>query len=399
MGRNRIKHRIVNFNTMLINVARYIFIATSLLVAAQVSDPSQHDDVRAPEEKRLTILFAGDIMQHGPQITAAWVDSTHTYDYTSCFQYVAPIITKSDIAIANLEVTLAGAPFTGYPQFSAPDQLAAAVKNAGFDILATANNHSCDRGDAGLIRTIKVLDSIGMKRTGTFLDSTDYRNNNPLIISQNDISMALLNYTYGTNGLSFNYPAMVNLIDEEKIIHDLQYTKSLKPDFIIVFFHWGNEYQITPDSIQKQLAMLTREHGADAVIGSHPHVIQPIEYYQSDDTTGRNHLVVYSLGNYVSNQRDRYRDGGVMVSFTLLKTWNRTTIIDPEYHLTWVHTPTENNKKQYYILPVNMPNADTTIASWIGNSDVFKMTTFIDDSRKHLNEWSNAIREAAYTPN
>ncbi len=383
---------------MSLSVARYIFIATTLLVAAQVSNPSQLEDVKAPEDKRLTILFAGDIMQHGPQITAAWIDSSQTYDYTSCFQYVAPIIKKSDVAIANLEVTLAGAPYTGYPQFSAPDQLAAALKNAGFDILATANNHSCDRGDQGLIRTIKVLDSIGMQRTGTFLDSTDYRNNNPLIISQNDITLALLNYTYGTNGLPFNYPAMVNLIDEEKIISDLQYTKTLHPDFIIVFFHWGNEYQLNPDPKQLQLASLTREHGADAVIGSHPHVIQPIEYYQSEDTTGRNHLVVYSLGNYVSNQRDRYRDGGAMVSFTLLKSWNRTTIIEPEYHLTWVYTPNEDNKRQYYILPVNMPATDTTTKTWIGSSDVLKMTTFINDSRKHLNEWPNAIPESAYTP-
>ncbi len=384
---------------MLVNVARYIFIATSLFVAAQVSNPSQLDDVKAPEEKRLTILFAGDIMQHGPQITAAWDDSAQTYDYSSCFQYVAPIISKSDIAIANLEVTLAGAPYTGYPQFSAPDQLATAVKNAGFDVLVTANNHSCDRGDAGVLRTIKVLDSIGLKRTGTFLDSADYRINNPLMISQEGITLALLNYTYGTNGLPFNYPAMVNLIDEDKIIYDLQYTKSLKPDFIIVFFHWGNEYQLTPDHKQQQLAALTREHGADAVIGSHPHVIQPMEYYQTDDTTGRNHLLVYSLGNYVSNQRDRYRDGGAMVEFTLLKTWNRTTIIEPKYHLTWVHTPTENNKRQYYILPVNLPATDTAIASWVGNTDIPKMTTFIDDSRKHLNEWPNAIPEAAYSPN
>ena len=370
---------------MVINIVRYALIVTSLFVAAQVSNSGKVEQKNAPYDRQLTILFAGDIMQHGPQIAAARDDSSGTYDYSSCFQYIAPIVAGKDIAIANLEVTLAGEPFTGYPQFSAPDELAVAARDAGFDVLATANNHSCDRGDAGVLRTIKVLDSIGIRRTGTFADSADYRSRHPLIITQNDITITLLNYTYGTNGLPFNYPAMVNLIDEQRLIDDLAYTRELKPDFILVFLHWGNEYELMPSTMQQELAALCRENGADAVIGSHPHVVQPMEYYTAADSTQRNHLLVYSLGNYVSNQRDRYRDGGAMVSFTLLKTWNRKTIVNPEYHLTWVNTPVVNGKKRYNILPASLPDTNSPA-----------MSTFINDTRERLNQWPNAIPEAAY---
>ncbi len=397
---------------MIANIARIVLLSTTVFLTAKVHNEQVTQKLNAPEDKSLTILFAGDIMQHGPQIQAAWNDSVGMYDYSPCFSYVAPIIQKYDIAIANLEVTLAGKPYTGYPQFSAPDILAAGIKSAGFDVLATANNHSCDRGDEGIIRTINVLDSIGIKRTGTFKDSIDYKGHNPLILEKNGITLALLNYTYGTNGLSFTYPAMVNLIDENKLIDDLKYSRSLSPDFIIVFFHWGIEYQTDPNEEQQHLADICTQNGADAIIGSHPHVIQPFEFHESSDTTLPNKLIVYSLGNFVSNQRDRYKDGGAMVGFTLLKTWNRKTIIKPEYHLTWVYNPVEKEKKQYYILPVNMPasdslsfNSDSLSLMYkqgpylpkLNNQDILKMTTFINDSRNHLSSNPLAIPEASYS--
>jgi poly-gamma-glutamate synthesis protein (capsule biosynthesis protein) len=380
---------------MLPYISRFSLLVISLLVATKVSDSGNSRNISPPSEKKVSILFAGDIMQHGPQITGAWNDSLNEYDYHPCFKYVSEIVMSYDLAVANLELTLAGEPYTGYPQFSAPDELAVAIKNSGFDILVTANNHSCDRGDKGLIRTTKVLDSLGIKRTGTFYDSADYTANNPLILNQNGISIALLNYTYGTNGLPFKYPAMVNMIDEEKIISDIALSKTHNPDFIIVYYHWGNEYELTQSKKQEDLAKLTLENGVDAVIGSHPHVIQPFMYTQSQDSIGRNQLVVYSLGNYVSNQRDRYRDGGAMVGFTLSKTWNRKSIIDPVYHLSWVHTPIENGKKNYYILPVNFPENELTLT----REDMHKKSLFINDTRERLNSHSGAIPEASYTSN
>lgn len=375
---------------MIAEFARNAILITTLLLTSKVDNSPVVVNQSAPPDRQITLLFAGDIMQHGPQITAAYNDSTKTYDYTSCFAWVKPVISSADIAIANLEVTLAGAPYTGYPQFSAPDALALGARDAGFDVLATANNHSCDRGDAGVLRTIRVLDSLGIKRTGTFSDSADYQKQHPLILQKNDISIALLNYTYGTNGLPFHYPAMVNLINEEQLAADIQRSKQMQADFIVVFFHWGDEYQSQPNTQQIQLAELALKEGADAVIGSHPHVLQPMEF-RSEDSIKSTQLIVYSLGNFVSNQRTRYRDGGAMVSFTLNKTWKEKTISDPAYHLTWVHTPVINGKKQYCIVPVN--------SNYVINdtSDLYKFNTFVDDSRTLLNTSAKAIPEASYS--
>lgn len=341
----------------------------------------------APDSTTVTVLFAGDIMQHTPQIGAAKINDS-VYDYTPVFQYVKPIISKYDLAVANLEVTLAGEPFTGYPQFSAPDELANAAKDAGFDVLCTANNHSCDRGDKGVIRTVKTLKKMDIARTGTFTDSTDFRSNHPLMIHKNDITIALFNYTYGTNGLPFHYPAMVNLIDSVHLVSDLKAARQPDIDFIIVYLHWGQEYQSHPNQVQEDLAQLAFMNGADVVIGSHPHVLQRMEYYTpSDSTNGQ--LIVYSLGNYVSNQRDRFRDGGAMVSFTLSKDWNGRLVSEPKYHLTWVYTPIEEGKKQYYILPVTKFENEAKIDA----ASLNKMKQFAEDSRRLMEKENLEVPE------
>ena len=145
-------------------------------------------------EQELSLIFIGDIMGHGPQITSAYSTETKTYDYNSCFQYIKPVMEDADYTIANLEVTLAGEPFKGYPQFSSPDELAVACKNAGINIMVTSNNHTCDRGGKGIVRTVEVLDSLGFMRTGSFKDSTDRKHHTPLIIEKNCFRIALLNY-------------------------------------------------------------------------------------------------------------------------------------------------------------------------------------------------------------
>ncbi|MBK6966668.1 MAG: CapA family protein [Bacteroidales bacterium] len=378
---------------MIIDYIRYLLLASTVLVSTLTNETHPVDAINAPDSTSVTLLFAGDIMQHGPQIEAAWYAGDSGYNYNPCFSFVKPIVSGFDIAIANLEVTLAGKPYTGYPQFSAPDELAVAVRDAGFDVLATANNHCCDRGKAGLIRTLSVLDSLKIERTGTFLDSADFRDHHPLILKKNDITIALLNYTYGTNGLPVHEPTIVSLIDTSKIINDLKSARKPGVDFVIIFFHWGNEYQSQASTDQEALARLCREHGADAVIGSHPHVIQPMEYFAPDTLNPVGHLLVYSLGNYVSNQRDRYKDGGAMIGFTLTKTWNKKTVSRPEYHLNWVHTPYVNGRKQYYILPVkqfeNEPSMDSISRE--------NLRQFSSDSRGLLNAGKNSVPEFSVT--
>lgn len=362
---------------MITEYIKYLLLSATLLAGAATRETPMPEPVVAPDSTSVTLIFAGDIMQHGPQISAAWSDKDSAYNYHPCFSYVKPIIQTFDITIANLEVTLAGPPFTGYPQFSAPDALAAAALEAGFDVLATANNHSCDRGNSGLLRTIRVLDSLGIARTGTFADSSDLQKNHPLILEKNNITLALLNYTYGTNGLPFYPPAVVNMIDTTAIKADLQNIDKQKTDFTIIYFHWGNEYQSSPSKQQTDLAEWCFRQGVDVIIGSHPHVIQRMEYEAPSDSLPKGRLLAYSLGNYVSNQRDRYRDGGAMISFTLTKTWNSKTVSHPAYLLSWVHIPVENGRKQYYILPVKQFENDTTL----DQSAADKLRTFATDSR------------------
>src|SRR6478609_10357926 len=270
---------------------------------------------KAQDTTRLSLTFIGDIMQHDSQIASAYNAQSKTYDYTSCFQFIAPALRSADLTIGNLEVTLAGVPYKGYPQFSAPDQLAYTLRDVGMDVLVTANNHCVDRGKNGLERTIALLDTLGIQHTGTFTDSISRSKTYPLILEKKGFRLSLLNYTYGTNGISVPRPVIVNQIDTLQIERDLIKAKSQNTDAIIVFMHWGVEYQSLPNISQKKIAEYCFKHGAKLVIGSHPHVIQPIEWRKENDQ-----LLAYSLGNFVSGQRDRYKNGGALLHVTLKKT-------------------------------------------------------------------------------
>ncbi|MCW3788253.1 CapA family protein [Plebeiibacterium sediminum] len=302
--------------------------------------------IYAQDTTTVSFVFVGDVMGHDTQINSAYNENTGKYDYSGCFKYVSNIFDDADFTIANLEVTLAGPPFKGYPQFSSPDALAVAMKDAGIDAMVTANNHCIDRRKQGLERTIDVLDSLNIPHTGTFKDSLDKENQRALILEKNGIKVAILNYTYGTNGIAVTIPNIVNYIDEEVIKNDIEKTKAFNPDKIIAFVHWGLEYETSPNQDQIKINKLFKDNGVDVVIGSHPHVVQPIKYTEDE-------FVVYSLGNFISNQRTAPRDGGVMVKVELSKTKNSTFVSDAGYYLTWVYTPKINDKKEFYILPVS----------------------------------------------
>ncbi|MEP2671643.1 MAG: CapA family protein [Cyclobacteriaceae bacterium] len=328
---------------------------------------------------KVSLLFVGDVMQHDSQIRAAYDPISKSYDYSACFQYVKPVIQSADIAFANLEVTLAGPPYKGYPQFSAPDELAVSLKESGFDVLVTANNHSLDRRKKGLERTIDVLDTMDLLHTGTFKDSISREALYPLVFEKNGFRFSLLNYTYGTNGIPVTKPNIVNLIDTVQIKTDLAKARKQQTDAIIVFMHWGAEYQDTPNRSQKQIAQLCIENGAMLVIGAHPHVVQPMER-----DTLKNTLVAYSLGNFVSGQQSRYRDGGAMlwVELEKLRIVDSATSVQikkASYELEWVYRNNESPKK-YFILPVKEFEEDTLLLTSTAAKEMFKV--FKEDSRK-----------------
>ncbi len=305
----------------------------------------------APTPDTLTLMFIGDVMSHGPQVEAARMEDG-TYDYAPCYRFLVPYIASADICIANMEVPLAGSPYTGYPQFSCPDNMMSQLFEAGVDVFLTANNHTCDKGAKGIRRTIHVMDSLGIPHTGTWLDSTDYFQRNPLIIDKNGFRIAVLNYTYGTNGIPVPKPFMVNMLDSVNIFNDIATARATDADYIIVMPHWGIEYERHQNKAQAGYARYMYECGADMVIGGHPHVVQPITLENRNEYGVAQRVTAYSLGNFVSNQRKRYTDGGIIVKCQLVRDTNGVIqITDYEYLPDWVYKGTCQGKYQYHILP------------------------------------------------
>jgi poly-gamma-glutamate synthesis protein (capsule biosynthesis protein) len=355
-----------------------------------------YNQVTVPEEEKLSLLFIGDIMGHDSQIWSAENIKTGTWDYNDVFMYIKPVISDADIAIANFEVTLAGPPYKGYPQFSSPAALADACRNAGIDYLVTANNHAADRGKDGITGTINRLDSLGIPHTGTFLNQAAKDTLHPLIINKKGFSIALLNYTYGTNGIKVSDPAKVNMLDKSLITSDIEKAKSKNPDLIILFLHWGNEYDTIPSGTQTGLADYLFSRGADIIIGSHPHVLQKMAWFRNDTSTN-NKAVVYSLGNFVSNQRKLKTDGGSMVRIELVKAGDQVIISSAGYYLTWVYTPIVNYDQKFYILPCSEfeNNADF----FPSMKDFMQMKKFINDSRALLYKQNINVKEYIFNRN
>ncbi|NOT76746.1 MAG: CapA family protein [Cyclobacteriaceae bacterium] len=339
---------------------------------------------------RLSLLFTGDIMQHESQITAAFNPDSNRFDYKPCFQYVKPILSAPDLTIGNLELTLAGPPYKGFPQFSAPDQLLDALKDAGFDVLVTANNHCVDRGRKGLERTIDQLDQYGIPHTGTFKDTLDWLNNYPLIVNSKGFSFSLLNYTYGTNGISVTKPNIVNRIDTARIRKDLKKAMEQKTDVVVVFLHWGEEYKNLPNKSQKQIADFCFKHGAKIVIGAHPHVLQPLEWRKETDQ-----VIAYSLGNFVSGQRDRYKNGGAMIHIDLEKIVQRDSassvkMTEVSYSLAGVYRAPDA-RRTYQLIPVQQLENDSTLIE--GNIAREMIRQFGVDSRALYGKENKNIEE------
>jgi len=295
-------------------------------------------------QNEATLLFVGDLMQHSPQFKRAQ-QADGTYNYDVCFEEVKPHIEAADVAIGNLEVTLGGPPYTGYPCFSAPDDWLWAIKKAGFDMLTTSNNHCLDRGRRGLERTLMMTDSLGFLTLGTYRNAEERLRRYPLVLELNGIRFAFVTYTYDMNGFEVEAPNVVNVIDTTLMKRDILMARAMRPDVIIAIMHWGTEYMLQPDSYQRFHARWLLDHGVDHIIGGHPHVIQPTEYFPYADKPDY-HLVVWSQGNFISNMSAPHTTEGTMITLTFRKTGWVTRLTDydckvvrttrPDYRLTIV---------------------------------------------------------------
>lgn len=353
------------------------FVAVCSCCTGNAKSPfSSHSDTipAEPVTHQVTLLFGGDLMQHEPQIKSA-ARPGGKYDYTGVFDQMKAEIESADLTIANFEVTLGGKPYTGYPQFRAPDEYLQAVVDAGFDVLLTANNHCVDSHRAGLERTILMMDSLHVPHLGTYVDQQSRDLTYPFLLERNGLRIALLNFTYGTNGLPVEHPNIVNLIDTLQLRADIAKARQMQPDAIIALPHWGIEYQQLPSAEQRSLAQWLIDNGVDHVIGGHPHVAQPLEL--SADSC---HLIAWSMGNVISNQSRANTYGGYFVRLDItrrdtltttltegrqhadtLVTKGRARLADCAYTLYWVSRPSDSgNRHNYRILPIDEPDSVLT---------------------------------------
>lgn len=301
--------------------------------------------------QEISLLFAGDAMQHGPQIKAAH-QYDGSYDYSSCFQYVEDDIKAADYAVINLECPLGGKPYGGYPSFSAPDEYAAQLKASGFDLFLTANNHCLDKRDAGLRRTIVTLDHLGIPHIGTYVSAKARTEQVPMIVDIKGLKMAMLSYTYGTNGIPVQGNVVVDYINRNRISADIDEARARGAKAICVNIHWGIEYQLLPVESQRSLAdWLVEEKGVDLIIGGHPHVIEPMEIRHSS-RFDKDVLLVYSLGNFISNQNGENSRGGAMVNVTLNVVSGTIATIKATYKLFFCQKPKQRGEN-YVLIPAD----------------------------------------------
>jgi len=254
------------------------------------------NEVQLPDDITIQLAVIGDIMCHNTQYNDAYENGA--YDFNYVFDDIREELSLADYTVGNLETTFAGKEkgYSSYPEFNTPESLALAMKNAGIDLVSTANNHSLDTRYYGIESTIDYLDQAGILHTGTY--KSKEAQDTTTIVDIKGLKVAFLSFTYGTNGI--DVPAgkeyCINLIDDNFIIDRLNLAKEQEPDIICVFMHWGEEYETVPNQKQIQLANLLFANGANVILGSHPHVLQRMEKVQlGTEEEPKEGFVIYSL--------------------------------------------------------------------------------------------------------
>lgn len=273
--------------------------------------------VSANAETRARFIFIGDIMVHDQQLDAA-KRKGGTYDFSPSFRRVKPLL-KDAFLVGNLETVFAGTgkklKYAGFPLFNTPDVFTENLTgDLEVDLLSLANNHIFDRGASGARRTTEVLDSADIAWIG--LGVGDIPSNDVVLLENNGIHAAFINHSYGSNEWPKSSDVHLNVISEADIAQSMSRAKSLSPDIIIALFHWGNEYHHKPNVHQKKAADIAFSNGASLIVGTHPHVLQPVEVRAGSDDV---RAVAWSLGNFVSFQRTLPRERSVILSAEFVK--------------------------------------------------------------------------------
>lgn len=342
----------------------------------------------------IRVSMVGDLMCHSTQFNYARI-AKDSFDFKPCFEEVKSVLASADLCVGNLETVFAGptVKYEGYPAFNTPDDFLDAMKDTGFDFLVTSNNHSLDQGEKGVMRTLDKLDELGFDHTGTYRDQQD--RDSIRVTEVEGIRIAWVNYTYGMNG--FSEPAgkdwMVNEIDTALIRQDIKAAEALNPDVVAVFFHWGLENKREPVAEQKRIMKHSVACGADLVIGSHPHVIQPIEFYKTNSPRLDTGVVIWSMGNFLSNQYWRYTDAGIIVNLHLKKNLNsgKVSIGEVSYVPTWVFRGKHEKKKIHVILPTERSTQDSAYF-YLNEEMTKKFKEAHEDTRTNIVKYDPRIK-------
>jgi len=336
-----------------------------------------------------TISSVGDMLMHMPVINTGYDEVTRTYDLRAIFDYISDYTTSADLMVGNLETTLAGLDngynYSGYPQFNCPDSVVDAMKSAGFDVVLTANNHSYDTRTVGLNRTLEIIKDRGLDYLGTKMDAEepDY-----IITDCNGIQIGLMCYTYETGTTDPETVALNGITltkEDSKLVNAFSYSELDKfyaeiaenmaemeeagAEAVMLYIHWGEEYQLQANSSQKAIAQKLCDLGVDVIVGGHPHVVQPVELLTSTEDENQKTVCLYSMGNAVSNQRlgnlssvkTAHTEDGAMLQITFAEYSDGTVIVEYADVLpfwVWMHYDEDWNKL-YQLMPL-----DDQIEDW-----------------------------------
>lgn len=318
-------------------------------------EKKEEESIVVPPEdsyEEVVITAAGDIMTHIPLIRSNYNQEVGGYDFTSPFRYIKVLNENADLKIANLEtVTRGDREISGFPNFNAPYEIIYGARYGGFNVLSTANNHCYDQGKQGLLDTISRIEEAGLDYIGTNKGPIEKRYR---MYNVKGIKIGLLCYSYGLNGHIAEDDYSANIIDLEKIKEDINNLKAENADKIVMFIHWGVEYNTGIYDELRNLGYQILDLGVDYILGSHPHVVMPVE------KVGDDKFIVYSMGNLLSNQRKEFTknantEDGLFVRFKLVKniSKNETNFENLELIPFWINRY-YNNKWNYEILPVDM---------------------------------------------
>lgn len=314
----------------------------------ELSDPTK---AKPPVKKTVTLVATGDILMHNTQI-ASGQQADGSFQFDCFFKPVRSLIEYGDYASTNFEAAMAGGSsgYTGYPKFNSPDEMAATLKEAGYDVVITSNNHILDRGYLGAIRTMGVLRNAGLDIVGTYQSQEEKKSF--LIKDLNGIRVGYLAYSYGTNGIPVpkEHPYFFNFLNKETVLKEINQLRP-KVDVLVLVLHWGVEYSLQPTEEQRELARIFLEAGVDVILGSHPHVIQPMEVMKVNN---QDKFVIYSMGNFIGDQRGVERNSGVILNLNFQKDMSRgqTVLKNVSYTPTYSHSYLDKGRRCFRVVAV-----------------------------------------------